>query len=82
MNTTKHLILGALSCLLLGVGFANVVHSSGAPFLVAGSKISPELLAHTTIPVPGGGGPSLSPTRTTIPVPGSGGPSFQLVQRV
>ena len=59
MNTTKHLILGALSCLLLGVGFANVSHDSGAQFLAAGSEFSQHLLARTTVPIPGSGGPSL-----------------------
>ena len=68
MKQTKSLIFGALSCLLLGVGFARV-----AAIQVGESP-------RTSAPVPGGDGPppaiafSDDFSRTSAPVPGGDGP--------
>jgi hypothetical protein len=61
MKTTKHLILGALSCLLLAAGFANLNRNSGDAFVLSGSTISPGTLAYLPgVPSPGDGTKPLS----------------------
>ena len=56
MKTIKHLMLGALSCLLLAVGFANLDQNPAAVVVLPVSAISPGSLAHLpTVPQPGDG---------------------------
>jgi hypothetical protein len=60
MKPTKNLILGVLSCLLLGVGLANV-NGNFKSCVSATTTLSPlEYLAGLPIPEPGGDGPKFT----------------------
>ena len=59
MKPTKNLILGVLSCLLLGVGLANV--NGNFRSCVSAKTLSPlEYIAGFPLPEPGGDGPKLT----------------------